>query len=121
MPLPDSMLGIGFIFLCHRPLSDMTQKPLVFIFIIFLLLSGCAPAVVRLYAGAPPSKEQVSLIGNGSGILPPLKGFGRFSPMKVDGSEKCLFSQCEVLPGKHSLEVTYNWWTEANHNERGLI
>lgn len=68
----------------------------------------------RLYVGEPLPKEQINIISNGSGEFSPLEGHGWFNPMKIDGNEKCQYRPCEVLAGKHSVEVTYNWWTKAN-------
>jgi hypothetical protein len=37
--------------------------------------------------------------------------------MKIDGCEKCTtLKSCEVVPGKRSLEVTYNWWTKEKYD-----
>lgn len=96
-------------------LRNIVISALATIMILFIC-SGCAPAPERLYEGEPLSKEQVSLISDGTAEFSPLEGHGWFRSMKIDGNEKCKIKPCEILPGKHSLEVTYNWWTKANYN-----
>ena len=75
---------------------------------------GCTstPVRERLYEGEPLSAEQVSIISNGLTESEP--HIGGFFPVKIDNSNKCHLyreSACEILPGKHTLQTNYVWFT----------
>ena len=82
--------------------------------LIFIICSGCTPAPRQLYKGEKLSREKVSVISDGSNDSSPLEGHGWFRPVKIDGSDIPNIP-VEVLPGDHTLEVTYNWWTKTNY------
>jgi len=74
---------------------------------------GCATQPKeRLYEGEPLPAEQVSIISNGLTESEPR--IGGFFPVKIDDSNKCHLyreSACEILPGKHTLQTNYVWFT----------
>lgn len=85
----------------------------VIIGILLMLLTSCAAdKVVRLYDGDPLSPDQVSKLTAGTSSTRP--NIGGIPVVKIDDKVNCYLSpgsSCEILPGKHTLEINHYWYS----------
>ena len=81
--------------------------------ILLMLLTSCAgDKVVRLYDGDPLSPDQVSKLTAGTSNT--RLNIGGIPVIKIDDKDNCYLSpgsSCEILPGKHTIEINHYWYS----------